>query len=382
MEIVNYVLLAFAAIAAIDRIFGSKLGLGADFEKGLSMAGPLILSMGGMLVLYPVIANWLSGIAGASSVYFDLSIIPALLLANDMGASQLCMALSANDGVGLLNGMVVSSMMGATVSFLIPYVLQLTSKDRHNDAIFGLLCGIITIPVGVAIAGVLIGVDFIPLVFVLLPLLAFAGLLAFGIVKFEKITVKIFIYIGWFIKAVITVGLMIGIVDFVVFSARGVRLFPETTPLWSATAATDVMQPITTILCVMVGALPLLRILEKILSKPLKLLGKKLGTNESSTLGMFVTLGTSITTFEMTSKMDRRGLIFNSAFAVSASFVFIDHLAWTISIAPETTLAVVVGKISAGVAAVAFACFMCKIRGIKKERTDGTADDATLEAAL
>lgn len=74
-------------------------------------------------------------------------------------------------------------------------------------------------------------------------------------------------------------------------------------------------------------------------------MGKSLGINESSSLGLFITLGTCLSTFEMSGEMDRRGLIFNSAFAVSASFMFIDHLAWTMSIAPETTLAVITGKL-------------------------------------
>ena len=80
MEILNYVFIFFAAIAALDRIFGSKLGLGDEFERGISMAGPLVMAMGGMLVLVPVISKLLSGISGASSVFFDLSIIPAALL--------------------------------------------------------------------------------------------------------------------------------------------------------------------------------------------------------------------------------------------------------------------------------------------------------------
>ena len=102
----------------------------------------------------------------------------------------------------------------------------------------------------------------------------------------------------------------------------------------------NVMKTIGSILCIMVGVLPLLTILKKILKKPLSAMGRSLGINDTSSLGMFVTLGTCISTFEMSDEMDRRGLIFNSAFAVSASFVFIDHLAWTMAVAPETTLAI------------------------------------------
>ena len=354
MEILNYIFIAFAAIAAIDRIFGSKLGLGDEFERGISMAGPLVLAMAGMLVLVPVISELLSGISGASSVFFDFSIIPAALLANDMGASQIAMSLAASKEVGLLCGMVVSSMMGCTVSFLIPYVLQFTDKEKHPDVVFGLLCGIITIPVGVFVAGLLIGVPPLPLIFVLLPLLVFAGIVALGILKFRDITVKIFICIGWVIKAIITFGLFVGIVDFM----TGYEIIPGVDSL------DNVMKTIASILCIMVGVLPLLSILKKILRKPLSAMGRLLGINDTSSLGMFVTMGTCLSTFEMSGEMDRRGLIFNSAFAVSASFMFIDHLAWTMSVAPETTLAVVLGKLISGISAVLLAFVMCR-----KDRT-------------
>ena len=271
-----------------------------------------------------------------------------------MGASQIAMSLASSREVGLLCGMVVSSMMGCTVSFLIPYVLQFTEKSRHGDVVFGLLCGIITIPVGVLVSGLIIGVDALSLLFVILPLLAFAGILALGILKFEKITVKVFIGIGWAIKAVITFGLVVGVVDFL----TGFEIVPGVDSL------ENVMKTIASILCIMVGVLPLIAILKKLLKKPLSAMGKSLGINGTSSLGLFVTLGTSLTTFEMSGDMDRRGLIFNSAFAVSASFMFIDHLAWTMSVAPETTLAVIVGKMTAGVISVIFAYFMCKIKKI------------------
>ena len=124
------------------------------------------------------------------------------------------------------------------------------------------------------------------------------------------------------------------------------------------------MKTVTSIICVMVGAFPLLSIFEKILKWPLRAMGQKLNVNDTAAFGLFVTLGTALTTFEMEPKMDRRGLIFNSAFAVSASFMFMDHLAWTMSVAPETTLAVIVGKFASGISAVVFAYLMCKIRKI------------------
>jgi len=355
METVNIVLLAFAAIAALDRIFGSRFGLGKDFDRGVSMAGALILTMGGMLVLSPVISKILLDSSLVSVKYFDFSLLPSLFIANDMGGSQIAMSLASIESVGILNGMVVSSMMGCTVSFIMPYVLQVTSKESHSDVFFGLLCGIITIPVGVLVSGIILGVGFVNLVFVLLPLVLFAGILAFGILKFERITIKIFLAFGWVIRLIITVGLFVGIVDFV----TGKKLIPGTDSLES------VMKTIVTIICVMVGAFPLMSILEKLLKKPFYKMGRALHINNTSAFGLLVTLGTSITTFEMAGKMDRRGLIINSAFAVSASFTFMDHLAWTMAVSPDSVLSVIIGKIVAGVAGAVFAYVLCKKRKIE-----------------
>ena len=165
------------------------------------------------------------------------------------------------------------------------------------------------------------------------------------------------------IKAIITFGLFVGIVKFM----TGFEIVPGVDNL------ENVMGTIASILCIMVGVLPLLTILKKVLKKPLSAMGRLLGVNDTSSLGMFVTMGTCLSTFEMSDEMDRRGLIFNSAFAVSASFVFIDHLAWTMSKAPEftdavaeTIIAVIVGKLVSGIAAVVFACFMCKVKKINE----------------
>ena len=49
---------------------------------------------------------------------------------------------------------------------------------------------------------------------------------------------------------------------------------------------------------------------------------------------------------------------------VSAAFVFIDHLAWTMAVAPGYTLTVVVAKFVSGISAVALAFLMCRIKGV------------------
>lgn len=137
---IMWILLIFAVIAAADRIIGNKLKLGEEFENGINMFGSLILAMAGMIILAPVISRGLSQIAWIFPDFIDFSILPASLLANDQGAAQLARDLSVNKQIGGFNGLVVSSMMGCTVSFLIPYVLQMTSKENHKEVLFGIVC--------------------------------------------------------------------------------------------------------------------------------------------------------------------------------------------------------------------------------------------------
>ena len=356
MEVVEIVLLCFAALALLDRIFGSRLGIGTDFEKGINMAGTLILAMGGMLVLVPTIQWLLGGIGSLSSEYFDFSMIPAFVLANDMGGTDIARPLAASEEMGLLTGMVLSATMGGTVSFTIPYVFGATDKKYHPDIVLGLIAGIITVPLGILVAGLMLDVELLALVFLLLPLSALSGLLVFAIVRFEKIAVVVFVWLGRILKTVIGIGLMIGIVHYV----TGYAIIPNITPL------DDVMNVMLDIMCVMVGAFPLLTVLGRLLKKPLALLGGVLGTNGESAFGLLASLGNSVTTYSMLDDMDRRGVVLNAAFSVSAAFVLMDHLAWTMARAPETVGAVVVGKLVAGISSIFLALILLRKKGISK----------------
>ena len=115
---------------------------------------------------------------------------------------------------------------------------------------------------------------------------------------------------------------------------------------------TNAMDIIINIMCIMAGALPLFFVLKKLLSPVLKRLGGKLGVNETSAFGFLTTIGTSVPTFEMMDNMDKKGIVLNSAFAVSASFAFVDHLAFTVSFNEKYILPMIVGKLISGVLAV------------------------------
>ena len=147
-------MLFFALLGALDRILGNKLGIGKEFEKGFLLLGQLVLSMMGMIIIAPVIAELLSPAFDFVYNVFKIepSIIPASLFANDMGGAPLAKEIAKNNQVGMYNAMIVSSMMGATISFTIPLALGCLKKEKHKELILGLLSGIVTIPVGCLVA--------------------------------------------------------------------------------------------------------------------------------------------------------------------------------------------------------------------------------------
>ena len=89
-------------------------------------------------------------------------------------------------------------------------------------------------------------------------------------------------------------------------------------------------------------------------------LGGKLGINDVAAAGLIASLANSIATFGMVKDMNSRGKVLNIAFAVSAAFVFGDHLGFTAGFAPEMLPAMIVGKLVAGISAVALAMLLTR----------------------
>lgn len=343
----------FSVLGAIDRIIGNRFGLGKQFEKGFQMFAPAALSMIGMIVLAPLLADLLQPILHfmATTLKMEPSILPATLFANDMGGTALAQQTATGPAIGRYNGFIVAAMMGVTVSFTVPLALTMVKKEQHKDMLLGFLCGIITIPVGCFVGGPMMGIPLGALLWDLLPLLIFAAVLACCLWFFPNTTIKVFQVLGSAIRILITIGLAIGIVEFL----TGYN------PLAGKVDGLESGADICVNACVVyTGTLPFLHILSKLLDRPLKWLGSKLGINETAALGFVSSLATSVTTYGIMENMDRKGVVLNSAFTISAAFVFASHLAFTMAMDTAAIVPVIVSKLVAGLCAVVLAFFVFK----------------------
>lgn len=341
MQIISIIMAVFAVLGALDRIFNNKFGLGKEFEKGFMLYGQLALAMIGMIVLSPVIANLLRPAAMwvYEALHIDPSLLTSLIVVNDMGGAALAQELAVDPLMGRFNGLVVSCMMGATISFTIPYGLENVKEHQHDTLLLGMLCGVVTIPVGCFAGGLVLGVPMGALLLDLLPLLIFAMIIAVGLMLFPAACAKIFAVIGNGIRILITVGLVLSLITFL----TGIEILPGMGKLEDAAL---VCLNCSAFLC---GVFPMMTILSRLLDKPLRRFSHILGVNETSALGLLACLATSMGVCEMMERMDKKGALLNSAFMISAAFVFADHLAFTMAFDASCVPAVTVGKLVAGV---------------------------------
>ena len=351
-EILLFVMAGFAIVGALDRILGNKLELGKEFEDGITAMGSLALAMLGIICLAPVLASILKPVV--VPVFRLLGADPAMfagsILASDMGGGALAMELTEDRQAALFGGVLCGSMLGATVVFTIPVAMGILAEEDRPFLAKGILAGVVTIPVGLLAGGLLMGMPVLKVLGNLIPIVLIAGLIALGLWRAEDAMIRGFGLFGKGIIALITVGLGAGIFE----AVTGIRLIPGLAPI------EDGFLTVGAIAIVLAGAFPLVAVLTKVLRKPLLKLGITLGINETAAAGLLASLANSIATFTLVKEMDDRGKVVNVAFAVSAAFVFGDHMGFTAGFAPEVLPAMIVSKLVGGVSAVAVALWLTK----------------------
>ena len=214
----------------------------------------------------------------------------------------------------------------------------------------GILAGVVTIPVGILVGGLVAGFPVGMVLRNLIPIVLIAALIALGLWKAENAMIKGFGIFGKAVIILITVGLAAAIVE----SLTGFALIPGMAPV------EDGFLTVGAIAIVLAGAFPLVSVFTRVLKKPLQRLGKRLKINDTAAAGLIASLANSIATFGLVREMDSRGKVVNIAFAVSAAFVFGDHLGFTAGFASQMLPAVILGKLAGGISAVAVALWLTK----------------------
>lgn len=353
-EVIVWILMFCMVLGGLDRAIGNKFGLGEKFEEGFMALGPLALAMVGVMSLAPVLAKLLEPVVGP--IYHLLGADPAMfagtLLANDMGGWPLAQEMAkGNAAAAQLSGLILGSMMGATVVFTIPVSLGIINKSDRPYLAKGILAGIVTIPVGVLVGGLVAGFEPGMVLLNLIPIVLAAFLIAVGLwLAPDKMTTG-FEWFGKGLVAIISIGLVIAVFEFM----TGQRIMPAG---WELTSPEEGLKTVGLIAMMLLGAFPAVALIIRLAGGPLSKAGRLIGINESAAGGMIATLANNIPMFEIMKDMDPRGKVVNAAFAVGAAFAFGDHLGFTAGVAREMIFPVIAGKLAAGITAVALALFL------------------------
>ena len=351
-EILIAVMAAFAAIGALDRIFGNKFGIGKEFEEGILAMGSLAMAMIGVITLAPVLAAVLKPVVVPvfNLLGADAAMFAGTILACDMGGGALAAQMTADTDAALLGGVITGSMLGATLVFTIPVAMGILTEEDRPLMAKGILCGIVTIPVGILTGGLVAGFEILMVLRNLIPIVLIAALIAFGLLKSEEKMIRGFAGFGKGVVALIPAGLAAALVQ----ELTGFVILPGMAPI------SEGFETVGEIAIVLSGAFPLVAVLTKTLRKPLLKLGKILRINDVAAAGLLASLANSIATFGLVKEMDNRGKVVNIAFAVSAAFVFGDHLGFTAGFAPAMLPAMIAGKLAGGISAALVALWLTR----------------------
>ena len=357
-SVIMLIMMIFMIVGAIDRIRGNKLGYGEKFEDGFNAIGGLAIAMAGVYAAAPVLSMVLGPIISPiyTAIGADASMFATTILACDMGGYPLAMELASDPSIGNFAGLILGTMMGPTIVFTIPVGLGIIKAEDRPYLATGVLAGVITIPIGSFAGGLAAGFPVGMVLRNLIPIALFAVLIALGLAFLPNGMVKGFQVFGRIIVIIITIGLAAAIIQ----KLTPLTLIPGMNPISEGVAI------VGDIAVVLAGAFPLVYVITRVFKTPLMKLGHVLGMNDIAAAGLVATLANNIPMFQMLHDMDRRGKIINVAFAVSAAFVFGDHLGFTAGFDSTMIFPMIVGKLVGGVTAVAVA--MLITRKYKEER--------------
>lgn len=345
-EVLMIIMAAGAALGGIDRLRGNRWGFGDKFETGFMLLGSMALSMAGMICVTPVLADWLGRVI--VPFYQLIGVDPAMfgsLLSIDMGGYQLAKELAHDPLLGSYSGLVVASIFGCTLVFSIPVGMGMIPKADRPLFAQGIMLGLVAMPVGLVVGGLLCGLDILACLHQNLPIFVLAVLLLLGLWKIPNKMIKGFILLSEGIRWVVTIGLVLAAVE----SMTGFNPIPGMAPIEEA------MATVSSIAVVLLGSLPVAELVRRLLVRPFAWLGDKLHMKPQSLTGMLVSLVSSLPTLSMYDDMDGRGKVATGAFIVSGTSLLAAHMAFTVSAEPAMLAPVLAAKLTGALAAVALA---------------------------
>lgn len=376
--LVIYIIMACAVIGAIASIIDTESPLGKEFTAGLHAIGHIFIPVAGIMAAIPYLSAAISATLGPvfSAVHADPAMAATSLIAVDMGGYQLAAAL-AQSTEGWIMASVTGFMAGATIIFSIPVGLAMLDKSDHHYMALGVMCGLLSIPIGVLVSCLLMmgmGVSVRPdvntvgeathllalslpqILTNLAPLAVFCGVLALCLWFLPDLMIRLFLGFGRLMYAGITLVLVFSIVEY--FTGAFTRILggwgfdPIIADAEDQFRALEIAGYIGIMLS---GAFPMVYLMTRFLEKPMTVVGARLGLSPKGATGLLAASANILAMFRLIGEMPPRDKVLVIAFAVCGAFMFGDHLAFSANFQPTIILPLLLGKLIGGLLGLAFA---------------------------
>lgn len=351
-QLIIYVMVLFMAIAAVDRILGSPLGLGEKMDQGIAAIGPLCIPMVGMIVLSPLIGRSLAPVVTPIFHFFnaDPAMAATSILACDMGGYSLAYAIADTEQGAQFAGCILGTLLGSIITFMIPVGMTFVKKEYRSYYALGIMIGIISVPIGLFAGGVTAGYSVSMVVHNSLPVLIFSIAVALGLWKVQDACVKIFNILGYIVVGVSTLGFALGIVQ-------------ELTPLTmieDLPSVLDGIKIVGSIAIVLCGAFPMVDIISRIFANPLKKVGKLMNIDEVAVISMLSCTANVMPLLHSCNKMSPAGIVVSLAFCVGANSMLGDFLGFVAGVDNTMIVPMMISNIVSAVFALPIAMIVCR----------------------
>jgi len=407
-QVVIGIIMCFVVVGAVAAVRDDESGLGKEFKEGLHSIGPIFIPVAGIMAAIPYLSVFVEKVIGPAFELIGASpaIASTTFIAVDMGGYQLAEATAGNTDTWVMAA-VVGYMAGATLVFSIPVGLAMLRRDDHKYMALGIMSGILTVPVGVLVTVSILALSNTPvrdevsttaasdhpftmgaltIAANLLPLTLVMVAIAAGLWFRPRVMIKGFIWFGRGMDAALKMILAFSIVEYFTgafswaFGAWGFD--PIIADEADQFRALEIAGYIGIMLA---GAFPMVYVLRNYLSRPLGVVGRRFGISPEGTAGILAAAANILALFHLIRTMPAKDKVLCIAFAVCSAFLLGDHLAFTANFQPNVILALLIGKLSAGLLGIVVAYWIAVPTARRLEQEDLTtagrdAETATVQA--
>lgn len=395
--VVVYIIMACAFVGCIASVVKPESELGQQFVAGIDSIGPIFLPVAGIMASAPYLTAFVSSVFGPaySALGADPAMAATTFIAVDMGGYQLADAL-AQTRESWIMAMMTGYMAGATIVFTIPVALKMLEVRDRKYLALGVMSGLLAIPVGVLVASAIIALadpvirevvstnaeatyqlalSWSTIGLNLIPLIIICVALAAGLKFKPDAMIKGFIVFGRVMESALKIVFVLVVIEY--FTGMFTTVFggfgfdPIIADEEDIFRALETSGAIGMMLC---GAFPMVYLIKRYLAKPLAKIGGVFGLSSDATAGLLAASANVLAALAMVKDLKARDKVIVMAFAVCCAFLFGDHLSFTANFQPSLIIPVLVGKLVAGVCAIAFAYLLA----VKKAEELDAADSAVV----